>query len=174
MTFTATVTAGAGTNTPSGTVTLKEGGATIGTGTLSGSGGVATVTFSTTTLAVGTHDNITAVYGGDSNFTGSTSSSISQTVNARPLTITASSRSKTYGDTVTFAGTEFTTSGLVNSDTVTSVTLTSTGAGASAAVAASLLHRPQRRGRHRPGQLQHHLCQRHPDRQRQGPDRHRQ
>ena len=134
VTFTATVTAGAGTNTPSGTVTLKEGGATIGTGTLSGSGGVATVTFSTTTLAVGTHDNITAVYGGDSNFTGSTSSSISQTVNARPLTITASSSSKTYGDTVTFAGTEFTTAGLVNSDTVTSVTLTSSGAVASAAI----------------------------------------
>ena len=58
-------------------------------------------------------------------------------MNQKALTITADSRSKTYGDTVTFAGTEFTTSGLVNSDTVTSVTLTSSGAGAAATVAAS-------------------------------------
>ena len=43
----------------------------------------------------------------------------SLTVNPAPLTITADSTSKTYGQTVTFAGTEFTTSGLVNSDTVT-------------------------------------------------------
>ena len=61
----------------------------------------------------------------------------SLTVSAKALTVTADNRSKTYGDTVTFAGTEFTTSGLVNSDTVTSVTLTSSGAGASATVAAS-------------------------------------
>ncbi len=40
------------------------------------------------------------------------------TVNTAALTITANSTSKTYGDTVTFAGTEFTTSGLVNGDTV--------------------------------------------------------
>ena len=31
------------------------------------------------------------------------------TVNAKALTITANNQSKTYGDTVTFAGTEFTT-----------------------------------------------------------------
>ena len=134
VTFTATVTALAGSDTPSGTVTFKEGSTTIGTGTLGGSGGVATATFSTTLLTEGTHANITAVYGGDSNFGGSTSSAISQTVNARSLTITASNISKTYGDTYTFAGTEFTTSGLVNSDTVTSVTLTSAGADAAAPV----------------------------------------
>ena len=56
------------------------------------------------------------------------------TMNPKALTITANSRSKTYGDTVTFAGTEFTTGGLVNGDTVTSITLTSGGAGESAAV----------------------------------------
>ena len=59
------------------------------------------------------------------------------TVSPKALTITANNRSKTYGDTVTFAGTEFTTVGLVGSDTVTSVTLTSAGAAASAAVAGS-------------------------------------
>jgi hypothetical protein len=50
------------------------------------------------------------------------------------LTITASDRTKTYGDAVTFAGTEFTTAGLINGDVVTSVTLTSAGASAAAAV----------------------------------------
>ncbi|MDM7998974.1 MAG: YDG domain-containing protein [Dehalococcoidia bacterium] len=53
---------------------------------------------------------------------------------AKALTITASNRSKTYGDTVTFAGTEFTATGLVAGDTITSVTLTSSGAGAAAAI----------------------------------------
>ncbi|HJT77825.1 MAG TPA: MBG domain-containing protein, partial [Gemmataceae bacterium] len=58
-------------------------------------------------------------------------------VTPAPLTITANSASKTYGQALTFAGTEFTTSGLVNGDTVTGVTLTSAGAAASAAVAGS-------------------------------------
>jgi hypothetical protein len=56
------------------------------------------------------------------------------TVDPKALTITANDRSKTIGDTVTFAGTEFTASGLVNSDTVTSVTLTSAGAAPAAPV----------------------------------------
>jgi gliding motility-associated-like protein len=61
------------------------------------------------------------------------------TVTSRVLTITASNRAKTYGDVVTFAGTEFTTpaGALLNGDAVTSVTLTSTGAPASATVAGS-------------------------------------
>src|SRR5206468_1597838 len=59
------------------------------------------------------------------------------TVNKAALTVTANSTSKTYGQTVTFAGTEFTTSGLVNGDSVTSVTLSSSGAAATAPVAGS-------------------------------------
>ena len=58
------------------------------------------------------------------------------TVNPATLTITANDLTKTYGDTVTFAGTAFTTTGLVNSDRVTSVTLTSPGAAATATVVA--------------------------------------
>ncbi|RYD96716.1 MAG: hypothetical protein EOP54_13005, partial [Sphingobacteriales bacterium] len=58
-------------------------------------------------------------------------------VGTASLTITASARSKTYGDAVTFAGTEFTSAGLTNGDAVNSVTLTSTGAGATATVAGS-------------------------------------
>ena len=59
------------------------------------------------------------------------------TVTQKALTITASARTKTYGDAVTFAGTEFTSVGLTNSDAITSVTLNSTGAAANATVAGS-------------------------------------
>ncbi len=55
------------------------------------------------------------------------------TVNPKALTITAGNRSKTYGDTVTFAGTEFAVTGLEAGDTVTTVSLISTGAAAGAA-----------------------------------------
>jgi hypothetical protein len=57
------------------------------------------------------------------------------TVSARPLSITANDQSKTYGQTFTFAGSEFTvhSGDLVNGDTVTSVTLSSAGAAATAA-----------------------------------------
>ena len=53
------------------------------------------------------------------------------------LTITANNATNIYGQTLTFAGTEFTTSGLVNGDTVTNVTLSSAGAAATAAVSSS-------------------------------------
>jgi subtilisin family serine protease len=59
------------------------------------------------------------------------------TITPAPLTITASNPAKTYGQTVTFAGTEFAATGLINGDTVTSVTLTSGGAAATAPVAES-------------------------------------
>ena len=78
VTFTATVAAGhVGTGTPGGTVTFMDGTATLGTGTLNGSG---IATFTTSTLSAASHA-ITAVYGGDANHTGSTSSAVTQTVN---------------------------------------------------------------------------------------------
>jgi hypothetical protein len=57
----------------------------------------------------------------------------------KALTITANSLTKIYGETVTFAGTEFSTGAgqLVNGDSVSSVTLASAGAPATAAVAGS-------------------------------------
>jgi hypothetical protein len=58
-------------------------------------------------------------------------------VNPALLTITANSTSKTYGQTVNFAGNEFTTSGLLNSDTVTSANISSAGAPATANVSGS-------------------------------------
>ena len=59
------------------------------------------------------------------------------TVTPAPLTVTASDATKTYGQTVTFAGTEFTSSGLQNGETIGSVTLASAGAAASASAAGS-------------------------------------
>jgi hypothetical protein len=53
-------------------------------------------------------------------------------VSAQPLTITAGSTNKTYGQVVTFSGTEFVALGLTNGDTVSSVTLTSAGTSATA------------------------------------------
>jgi hypothetical protein len=59
-------------------------------------------------------------------------------VNAASLTVTASNESKTYGATFTPNGTtQFTTSGLLNGDTVTSVTLASSGYAATAGVGSS-------------------------------------
>jgi hypothetical protein len=57
-------------------------------------------------------------------------------VSPKAASVTANNRSKTYGDTVTFAGTEFTPDGFVNGDGVASVTLASAGASNTATVAA--------------------------------------
>ena len=59
------------------------------------------------------------------------------TLDPAPLTITAIGETEKYGSTFTFVGTEFTVNGLVNSDAVTSVILTSSGAAADAGVPAS-------------------------------------
>jgi hypothetical protein len=56
------------------------------------------------------------------------------TVTQASLTITAGNGAKVFGQTRIFAGTEFTASGLQGSDRITSVTLTSLGAQATAAV----------------------------------------
>jgi len=54
------------------------------------------------------------------------------TILQKALTITAQNQGKTYGFTLNFTGSEFNSSGLINADTVTSVTLTSAGAAAGA------------------------------------------
>jgi hypothetical protein len=80
VTFTATVTATA----PTGTVNFKDGANSISgcaTVALAGSGNVRTAQCATGALSVGTH-SITAVYSGDANNAGSTSSTLSQVVNS--------------------------------------------------------------------------------------------
>lgn len=59
------------------------------------------------------------------------------TVNPASLTVAANDATKTYGQTITFTGTEFTPTGLQNGETVGSVTLTSTGAVSTANVVTS-------------------------------------
>ncbi len=81
VTFTATVKPASGSLTPTGTVTFKDNGTTIGTGTLSSIGGVQTATFTTSALTAGSHP-ITAVYSGDTNFSASTSAVLVQNVNS--------------------------------------------------------------------------------------------
>ena len=73
VTFSATVT---GAN-PTGSVQFLDGGASLGSATLSG----AVATLSTSSLSAGTHP-ITAVYAGDANNATSTSPAVVQTVNA--------------------------------------------------------------------------------------------
>jgi predicted transcriptional regulator len=110
VTFTATVTPTSGSGTPTGTVTFKDGATTLGTGTLNASG---QASFTISSLSAGSH-SITAVYGGDSNFTGSTSPALTQTVVGQAGTSTALSSSpnpSTFGQAVTFTATVTPTSG---------------------------------------------------------------
>ena len=59
------------------------------------------------------------------------------TVNKANLTVTGNSIVKTYGDLITFTGSEFSTSGLKNNETATTATLTSSGAATNAAYSSS-------------------------------------
>ena len=59
------------------------------------------------------------------------------TINPVGLTLTASNQAKVYGQTLSFAGTEFGASGLLNGDSVSSASLSSAGSAAVASVAGS-------------------------------------
>jgi hypothetical protein len=107
VTFTATVTGPQGNaTTPTGTVTFFNGTTQLSPGTLNSSG---VATYTTTALPVGS-DSITAVYGGDTNFTGSTSAAVVVTVNAAApaassTALSASTQTITMGASVTFTAT---------------------------------------------------------------------
>ena len=130
VTFTATVS-DMSAGVPTGSIEFYDGSTDLGHGSsLSGTGNSATSTFTTSVLPAGS-DSVSAVYTPTGSFLTS-SGSATQTVNTAALTITANPISKTYGNTLTFAGTEFTASGLFNSDSISTVTLTSAGAPATA------------------------------------------
>ena len=100
VTFTVNVSAvTAGLPTPTGTVELFDGTTELDTATLSGG----SATYSTAALAVGAHP-ITAQYLGDANFSGSTSTALSQTVGQAGTTtsVATSPSSSVYGQSVTF------------------------------------------------------------------------
>ena len=138
VTFTATVSATGFDD--GGTVQFAVGGVDLGSAASLNGSGVATSIADSDLPVTGSPYTVTATYSGDSGF-GNSSGTLSggETVTPATLDITANSTSKTYGQTVTLAGTAFTTGAgeLFNGDTVTSVTLTSAGAAASATVAGS-------------------------------------
>jgi hypothetical protein len=116
ITFTATVTSKT-TSQPTGTVTFMDGATTLFSAAVNGSG---VATFVTSTLAVGTHQ-ITATYGGNVDFSASTSLAVAQFVQASPtntalssgLALANFSQSVAFTATVT-SGTPGTPTGTVN------------------------------------------------------------
>ncbi len=122
VTLTATVTiSGGGTGTPTGTVAFFDSGSSLGVGNLAASG-QATVTV--VSLSVGAHTAITATYGGDADFNGSTSSPYAHTVNKADTTtsVTSAPNPSPFGQTVTFTAT-VSASGLVTPTGVITFTI---------------------------------------------------
>src|SRR5205814_1316114 len=101
--FTATVAATSGPAPASGTVSFRDNGTEIGTGAVDGSG---VATYTTSSLAVGSHP-MTAVYLGTGVFNGSTSNTLTQTVNPVNTTtsLVSSNPSVAVGQSVTFTAT---------------------------------------------------------------------
>ena len=108
VTFTAAVTTSTGSIPDGELVTYYDGQTAIGTGTTSK--GVATYT--TSSLAVGTH-TVTATYAGDATYQSSTSRAITQVVkvNTSSTTLSSSQNPSTYGQVVTFTASVTATSG---------------------------------------------------------------
>ena len=111
----ATVSGSGGT--PTGTVTFRDGTLTLGSASLDSSG---TAILSTATLAAGSH-SITAAYGGDSSYGGSTSSTLSYQVNQAGTSTAVSSSSPTsnQGQSVTFTATVTSSTSGIPTGTVT-------------------------------------------------------
>ncbi len=110
---------------------------TVGTVTLACSGGVSNAAVSGSPYVI----TPGAATGGTFNANNYTITYVTNflTVNAVALSITASPQSKTYGQTMNFGsgGTQFTSSGLQNNETIGSVTLACSGGVSNAAVSGS-------------------------------------
>ena len=100
--FAATVTSSAGTPPNGETVSFEVGKTILGTATLSGG----TATFTDSTLAVGTKV-VKAVYGGDANFSASTSNTVSQVITKATSTTTlrSSENPSVYEQPITLTAT---------------------------------------------------------------------
>ncbi len=122
VTFTATVSGNGGV--PTGSVTFMDGANTLGS-VLVNAGGVASYT--TSSLAVGTH-NVTAVYGGDANDAGSTSTGITETVTAyaTQTSLVASATSMNTDQQLTLLTTTTSSSGGAVTGTITYMSGTTT------------------------------------------------
>ena len=98
VTFTAAVHPST-SGTPTGTITFKDGTATLGTVSLASN----TASFTTATLSAQSH-SITAVYSGDANFGASTSPILTQSIAkaATSIVLTASPSASRFGQPVAF------------------------------------------------------------------------
>ncbi len=109
VTFTATLSGA------TGSVTFKDGSATLGTATFNGSG---LATYTDSLLTVGVH-SIAAVYAGDANFVGSTSNAVSVVVTAFPPPVITSlsqgsAKAGAAGFTLSIYGSNFLANSSVN------------------------------------------------------------
>jgi len=105
-----------GSPLPSGTVTFFDGSTSLGNGTVANNSAQINVS----SLAVGSH-TLTAKYNGDSNYTGSTSSPFTETVNQASTTATVSSNANpaAFGQPVTFTASLVPVSGGSATGTIT-------------------------------------------------------
>jgi hypothetical protein len=96
----ATVAASSGSGIPSGTVTFTDGSTSLGSGTLDSAG---KASFSVSSLGAGAH-SITAAYQGTTNFIGSASAPLVQTVSKTSVSIalTSAPNPSTFGQGVAF------------------------------------------------------------------------
>jgi len=104
VTFTLTLSqAPPGGFTPTGTATFSDGGNLFASATLANiGGGQAQATFTTATLSIGSH-TITASYGGDNNFNGTSITGVQKVIAANSnTTVSASLNPSSFGQTVTF------------------------------------------------------------------------
>ena len=122
VSFTATVSGNGGAAT--GNVTFMDGANTLGSVAVNASG---VATYTTSSLTVGSH-NITAVYGGDANDAGSTSTGITETVTAyaTQTSLAASSTSINTDQELTLLTTTTSSSGGAATGTITYVSGTTT------------------------------------------------
>jgi len=141
---TPTVTPTVGTYTYNGLPQGPNAATNTGTGTsytfsYSGVSGTTYGPSATLPVDAGTYEVVAAV-AADANYNEATSSALPFTIDKAALTISATDQSKCFGTVFNFTGAEFTSLGLINSDEVTTVTLTSSGSlGAAAAGSYSIV-----------------------------------
>ena len=130
VTFTATVTAAAGIDAPTGTVEFWDGSALMGTFTVPDSTGIGTSTWSITVnqyLIEGPHPRLHAVFTGTAgSFNDSTSASITHTVTPKQITASFTVNDKAYDGSTTATGVIVTLTGALAPDNVSVVFSTAT------------------------------------------------
>jgi len=99
----------------------------------------ATGTFDNKNVGIWKAVNLTSTYSGDDkgNYTITDQATTTADITPAPLIVTANNASKTYGEAITFAGTEFASAGLVGGETIGLVQLASAGSVATAGVVGS-------------------------------------